>query len=159
MKKQLCILLVAVVLATVVGCESRKTRSSNVSRTYGQKIYLGRPMELRPGKRLPRRPSEDPTDHPCLNGSYYHLYETDNGLKGREVWLCCIDPDLILSGRFDCNPLGPTFDKSILGGDSDYWKIRDCYLQHPTATEVTIIPVCVPADIWIDKQEWLEPRE
>ena len=55
-------------------------------------IQLGGPLEFRPR----RVPSGDVGSHACLSGSYTYPYETA-GITGREVWLCCIPVDEILS--------------------------------------------------------------
>ena len=151
MKKQLCVLGAAVVLVAVVGCESRM-RSARLRPTYREKVVVGKPIEF-------QCESEDRTDHPCLrDGSYHHVYETDNGLHGREVWLCCIDPDEILRDSFHCSSEVRVLTKIGLGGNSDYWKIRTCYLMHPTETEPTIIPVCIPAPLSTESAEIMIDR-
>ena len=66
------------------------------------------------------------------------------GLSGdREVWLCCLPVEEILSHSFRCeDSLFPA-----LFGDNDYTKIRYCSLAHPTSTEPRYIPVCIPAPL------------
>jgi hypothetical protein len=61
----------------------------------------------------------------------------------REVWLCCIPVAEILSESFRCadSPF------PMLFGSSDYAKVRYCSLAHPTATEPTYIPLCIPAPL------------
>jgi hypothetical protein len=99
-------------------------------------IHLGRPFAFRP-RQLPT--GGDPASHACIRGDYIYRYET-SGLQGREVWLCCIPPEEILRESFHCaDSLFPA-----LFGNSDYTKIRYCSLLHPTASEVTYIPVCIP---------------
>lgn len=123
---------------------------TGAKRVYMEKINIKKAIEFRP-KHLAT--GGDVTDHPCLNGSYNHVYETDQGQYGqREVWLCCVPVDQILSGSFDC---GCSVYQSIsiaghLGGDPDYWKIRSCYLLHPTELEPTFIPVCIPAPLQLE---------
>ena len=82
-----------------------------------------------------------------------HIYDTDQGQYGqREVFLCCVPADEILSDSFNCG--SSTFPilsiARILGGDSDYWKIRSCYLLHHIETEPTFILVCIPAPVSAD---------
>ncbi len=113
--------------------------------SYKTALALDKSFAFRPGRLAP---SEDRTDHPCLRGNYNHVWETDDGRYGRrEVWLCCVPPDDIIDGSFDCGSSAfPTISiGTLLGGGSDYWKIRSCSLLHPTETEPTFVPVCIPA--------------
>lgn len=108
-------------------------------RIYKTELRLERAIEFRPV----RLPTGAPTDHPCIRGDYYHVYETDEGCWGREVYLCCVPIEEILSDSFYC--AGEAF--SLVCGGEDYRKIRNCYLQHPTELEPTFIPVCIPAPL------------
>ena len=136
MKEKVTLLIVWVlIIMSLSACAGRK---------YTKGITIDKPIEFRP-KRLAT--GGDPADHPCIQGSYYHVYDTNQGMYGqREVWLCCVPVNEILSDSFNCG--GMTFPASkIFGGDADYWKIRSCHLLHPTETEPTFIPVCIPAPL------------
>ena len=101
-------------------------------------IQLDGPLEFRP-RRVPRG---DVGSHACLSGSYTYPYQTA-GITGREVWLCCIPVDEILRESFHC--AGGTLPRPF--GSPEYIKIRYCSLLHPTASEPTYIPVCIPAPL------------
>ena len=139
---RLAIVLGLVLSATLPAC--RET-----IREYTRELSLGKTIEFRP-RRLPTGGAT--SNHPCIQGSYNHVYETDYGQYGqREVWLCCVPVDEILRESFNCGESALSSIYQVLGGgDSDYWKIRSCYLQHPTATEPTFIPVCIPAPLSVE---------
>jgi hypothetical protein len=101
-------------------------------------IQLDRPLEFRPRRVL----RGDVGSHACLSGSYSYPYEAA-GITGREVWLCCIPVDEILRESFQC--AGGTLPRPF--GSPEYIKIRYCSLLHPTASEPTYIPVCIPAPL------------
>jgi hypothetical protein len=105
---------------------------------YLREIQLDRALEFRPR----RMPSGDVGGNACLRGSYTHAYET-TGMTGREVWLCCIPADEILKDTFQC--AGGTLPGRF--GSPEYIKIRYCSLLHPTASEPTYVPVCIPAPL------------
>lgn len=129
------------------------TACTGAKRIYKKGMSLEKTIEFRP-KQLAT--GGDVTDHPCIRGSYIHVYDTDQGQYGqREVWLCCVPVDEILSDSFDCGCSSfPTISMAgLLGGDSDYWKIRSCYLLHPTETEPTFIPVCIPAPLQVETSD------
>lgn len=115
-------------------------------RAYTSDIKLAKPLEFRPR----RLPTGDPTDHPCIRGGYTHVFDTDDGQYGqREVWLCCVPVEAILSGSFNCGVSDfptPSIER-LLGGSSGYWKIRYCSVLHPTEPEPTFIPACIPAPV------------
>jgi hypothetical protein len=110
-------------------------------KTYKTEVSLGQTLAFFP-RRFPA--DGDPASHACVRGDYTHVYETSQGFSGdREVWLCCLPVDEILSDSFRCaDSLFPA-----LFGDSDYTKIRYCSLAHPTSTEPRYIPVCIPAPL------------
>ncbi len=135
--------IVALVLV-LSGCDWRsqqvQPKRGDPDWKYMKAVNVGHAIEYRA---IPYRPTGAPTDHPCLNGSYYHVYETDSGLHGREAWLCCIPLDELFSESFDCDG---SFLAPLLGiGDEDYLKVRTCHLQHPTSLEEVFVPVCIPA--------------
>ncbi len=133
----LLLLLVAVALA---GWWLSAQKQAEPGRGYMKKLGLGRTLELRPRK-LPT--GGDPGAHACIRGDYNHVYTTSAGWHGDEVWLCCIPVHEILRDSFQCSAsLIPE-----VFGSSDYSKIRFCGLLHPTETEATYIPVCVPAPL------------
>jgi hypothetical protein len=110
-------------------------------RTYRTEVSLGRTLALTP-RRLPT--NGDPASHACVRGDYTHVYQTSQGMSGdREVWLCCIPVEEILGDSFRCadSPFPALF------GGTDYAKIRYCSLAHPTSTEPSYIPVCIPAPL------------
>jgi hypothetical protein len=111
----------------------RSTRVAQKTAERARKVELGRPFEIRP-MRVPRG---DVMGHSCLRGTYIHQYRTSG-----EVWLCCIPVNEILSESFQCAGA-----RLSLLGSSDYMKIRYCSLLHPTASEPTFIPVCIPAPV------------
>lgn len=115
----------------------RSARAAQKTAESARNVQLGRPFEVRP-MRVPRG---DVTGHPCLRGSYIHQYRT-SGVTGAEVWLCCIPVNEILSESFQC---AGRFSLSLVS--SDYMKIRYCSLLHPTASDPTFIPVCIPAPV------------
>ena len=106
---------------------------------FQDKIEVGRTLEFRPR----RFPTGAPTDHACLRGNYTHRYESTAGFSGREVWLCCVPIEELAREAFQCA------DESIgrLFEDTLYMKVRFCSLLHPTSTDPTLIPVCVPAPV------------
>ena len=113
----------------------------NGERTYRTEVSLGRTLALTP-RRLPA--NGDPASHACVRGDYTHVYQTSQGMSGdREVWLCCIPVEEILSNSFRCadSPFPALF------GGTDDAKIRYCSLAHPTSTEPSYIPVCIPAPL------------
>ena len=135
MKRASVIFLLVFISATMLGaCVGKK-------RMYKDRLGLEKTIEFRP-RRLPGGGA--PNEHPCIQGNYYHRYETENGMHGYEVWLCCVPVNEVLSDSFGC-------DGSFLAlphiGNSDYMKIRYCALLHPTETELTYIPVCIPAPL------------
>ena len=134
------ILSLSIALAACVAAPSEYKKAMSIEKT----------LEFRP-RRLPS--GGDATDHPCIRGSYIHVYDTDQGQYGqREVWLCCVPVDEILSESFDCGSSAfPTITLAdLFGGSSDYWKVRSCHLLHPTETEPTFIPVCIPAPLFVE---------
>ena len=138
----IAIVLGLLISVALTACAERK-------RVYTKELNLEKGFEFRPGN----LPTGAPANHPCIRGSYIHIYDTDQGQYGqREVFLCCVPVDEILSDSFNCGSSAfPSLSiASILGGDSDYWKIRSCYLLHPTETEPTFIPVCIPAPVSAD---------
>ena len=141
--RPITLILILVIVIISQGCISspmvREGTKSGEGIRYSTELKLEHPIEFRPR----RFSSGDSSDHPCIRGDYYHVYDTDSGLHGREVWLCCVPIDEILSDSFDC---APSIYPPYLG-DSDYTKIRYCVLEHPTATEPTYIPVCLPAPL------------
>ena len=69
-------------------------------RTYRTEVSLGRTLAFTP-RRLPT--NGDPASHACVRGDYSHIYQTSQGMSGdREVWLCCIPVEEILSDSFRC---------------------------------------------------------
>lgn len=141
MKRSALILLPALCLSVgLAACVERP-------RAYTSEIKLAKTFEFRP-RRLPTGGS--PANHPCIRGDYTHVYDTDDGQYGqREVWLCCVPVEAILNDSFNCGSSAfPVISIGhLLGGSSDYWKIRSCALLHPTETEPTFIPVCIPAPL------------
>jgi hypothetical protein len=111
---------------------------------YKTNLNLEKPLEFRP-----RPPAGGTTSHACLTGNYHHVYRTDNQYGNSEVWLCCAPVAEILKDSFNCGSSGLSLSQ-ILGGGSDYWKIRSCSLLHPTASEPSFIPVCIPAPLSVD---------
>lgn len=132
--------LVAIAMGLVLSACDR-----GAERRYSRKVSLERTFEFRPDTLLSRSRG-DAADHPCIRGDYHHVYETDSGWYGeREVWLCCVSIDEILSDSFQC---GPSLILDLLATrDPNYMKIRYCSLIHPTETEPTYIPVCIPAPL------------
>ncbi|MBQ0820046.1 hypothetical protein KBI52_07435 [Microvirga sp. HBU67558] len=108
------------------------------TRIHMREIQLDRSLEFRPR----RVPSGNIESNACLRGSYSHSYET-SGIAGREVWLCCIPVDEVLRDTFQCS--GGTLPRPF--GSPDYIKIRYCSLLHPTESEPTYVPICIPAPL------------
>lgn len=134
----MCILAPAAVLSS---CNLSDGQDGRPERTFKTEVSLGETLAFFP-RRFPA--DGDPASHACVRGDYTHVYETSQGLGGdREVWLCCIPVDEILSDSFRCaDSLFPA-----LFGDTDYTKIRYCSLAHPTSSEPRYIPVCIPAPL------------
>ena len=90
------ILIVALSAFALTNCVSGTEKKDNI---YQEKIRLEQPIEFRP-KRFPI--GGNPNDHDCIRGDYHHVYKTDTGMHGQEVWLCCVPVDEILSDSFQC---------------------------------------------------------
>lgn len=85
-----------------------------------------------------------------MRGEYSHVYETEHGWTGHEVWLCCVPVNELLRDSFHCSNAALL---SALGdslGDADYLKVRYCTLLHPTSPDPVAIPVCIPAPLVCD---------
>ena len=140
-KGALAILLLAATAVVVSSCNLTDGQKGSPDKTFQAEVSLGQTLAF-----IPRRfPADgDPESHACIRGDYTHVYETSSGISGdREVWLCCLPVDEILSDSFRCaDSLFPA-----LFGDTDYTKIRYCSLAHPTSTEPRHIPVCIPAPL------------
>jgi hypothetical protein len=83
-------------------------------------------------------------DRPCLpRGNYTHRDESTAGFSGWEVWLCCVSIEELARASFQCadESIGSLFEDTL------YMKVRFCSLLHPTSTDPTLIPVCVPAPV------------
>jgi hypothetical protein len=136
-------LAVVLLVQTVVvsSCNLSDGPRGRPQKTHQSEVSLGRTLTFLPG----RFPADgDPASHACVRGDYTHVYETSEGLSGdREVWLCCVPVDEILSDSFRCaDSLFPA-----LFGDTDNTKIRYCSLADPTSSEPQYIPVCIPAPL------------
>ena len=107
----MCILAPAAVLSS---CNLSDGQDGRPERTFKTEVSLGETLAFFP-RRFPA--DGDPASHACVRGDYTHVYETSQGLGGdREVWLCCIPVDEILSDSFRCaDSLFPA-----LFGDTDY---------------------------------------
>ena len=124
------------VLLTTCKSADEAQVSSGAAKAYRSEMEFGRTLEIRP-RRLSM--GGDIGNNACIRGSYTHRYQAANG----DVWLCCIPPNEILSSSFNCS--GSVIP--ILFPNSDDMKIRYCSLSHPTSTEPSFIPVCVPAPL------------
>ena len=125
----------------VASCNLFDGQKDRPQKTYKSEVSLGETLAFFP-RRFPA--GGDPASHACVRGDYPHVYETGQGISGgREVWLCCIPVDEILSDSFRCaDSLFPQ-----LFGDTDYSKIRYCSLADPNSSEPRYIPVCIPAPL------------
>ena len=137
--------LIALVIVAFQGCawvsKDKKSIIKPPGDVYKDEVRLKRTIELR----AINLPSGDPNCHNCIEGNYIYRYETDNGLSGREVWLCCVPINELLRGSFNC---ADGFLMSLIGiGDEDYLKVRYCHLLHPTSSDPIYIPVCIPAPL------------
>ena len=95
----------------------------------------------------PFRTGGFPANENCMKGNYYHVYETDSGYNGHEVWLCCVPVEELLRESFSCADnvlINPALSYI---GDPDYLKVRYCYLYDALSTEVVMMPVCIPAPL------------
>jgi hypothetical protein len=140
MKSNVLLISALTLCFILLGCESgKRVTKSRMTTTYVSKLELDHAIEFRP-RQIPVGAA---TDHPCLRGDYTHVYETDNGIHGHEVWLCCVPINELLSDNFNCS------DQLFLPifGSEEYQKIRSCYLLHPTSSEIILIPVCIPAPL------------
>jgi hypothetical protein len=141
MRKFALAICVLAPIAVVSSCNLTDGQNGRPEKTFKTEVSLGQTLALFP-RRFPA--DGDPESHACIRGNYTHVYETSQGFSGeREVWLCCVPVDEILSGSFRCadSPFPALF------GDTDYTKIRYCSLAHPTSSEPRYIPVCIPAPL------------
>ena len=132
-------------LSSMMGCSwTEKRPAPQQFSRYQQEVKLGRAIKFRPRPFSPG--GQDRTNHACLQGNYSHRYATQEGGRSREVWLCCVPVEELLRDSFNCSDdtLMPAI-YTVRG--ADYAKIRSCHLQHPTSTEPTFIPACIPAPL------------
>lgn len=144
LRSLILILICIIVTVNISACQTtpnRSTQDANKHVSYKKSISLGNALAFRP-RRLPSGGAT--SSHACIRGDYNHVYETNGGYHGDEVWLCCVPVNEILRDSFHCaSTLLPI---THLGG-VDHMKIRYCTLLHPTNTEATYIPVCIPAPL------------
>ena len=128
--------VLAFVIFALSACDSG---SREPTRGYKRAVNLERTLAFRPR----RFPDGDASAHPCIRGDYSHVYEAQSALFEDDVYLCCVPVEEILSDSFPCaaSPIPNIF------GNTDDAKIRFCSLLHPTETEPTYIPVCIPAPL------------
>lgn len=128
----------------------------NGRRNYKREFRIGRPIELRPlvaREELPFKTSPFAANENCMEGNYDYVYETESGMHGHEVWLCCVPIDELLEDYFHCADTGVDAFLSIpllaypQVSDQDYIKVRYCRLIDATSTELIYMPACIPAPL------------
>jgi len=139
----LIMILIIFGLSVIFGCRT----GTKLNAEYVKKpIKLGEGLRIKPP---PFKTSPFSSNEQCMNGNYIYVYETDSGLHGREVWLCCVPPEELLQDSFACAS-GMLVLPYI--GDEDYIKVRYCNVIDALSSEVVYIPVCIPAPISTDDE-------
>jgi len=131
-------IFIAFILIGLQGCGYRIVKQKN----YVKKpMLIGDPIRIRPA---PFKTGGFPSNETCMAGNYYHVYDSDSGLHGREVWLCCVPIDELLRDSFLC--ADGLLSMNYIG-DPDYLKIRYCHVYDALSEELRLIPVCIPAPL------------